>query len=122
MADNGGRHAVLFGDAVHPEGLLDLEAPVAFRLDMDGGDDIVAGGVAAVVRRQVVPAERGVVAEEEPAMRLRVVEPGIAERAQVPEMVVGIDDRQVGIGHGGLPAGSLHPAATKPGPEGRRIA
>ena len=85
---------------------------------MDGRDDIVAGGVAAVVRRQVVPAERRIVAEEETAMRLRVVEPGIAERAQVPEMVVGVDDRQVGVGHVGLPAGGAHPAASPDGAKG----
>ena len=122
MADNGGRHAVRFGDAVHPDRLLDLEAPVAFRLDMDGRDDIVAGGVAAIVRRQVVPPERRIVAEEETAMRLRAVEPGIAKRVQVPEMVVGVDDRQVGVGHGGLrtAGGGAYPAASPDGAKGRR--
>ena len=121
MAGDGGRHAVLFGHAVHPDGLLDLEAPVAFRLDMDGCDDIVAGGVAAVVGREVVPFERRKVAEEE-FVRLRAGEPGIAKRLQVPEVVVGIDNRQVGIvgGHRGLPAagGGAHPAPAASRAEG----
>ena len=123
MADDGGRHAVLPGDAVRPDGLLDLEAPVALRLDMDGRDDIVAGGVAAIVLRQVVPPERRKVAEEE-FVRLQVGEPGIAKRLQVPEVVVGIDNRQVGIvgGHRGLPAagGGAHPAPAGRGAEGGR--
>ena len=122
MADDGGRHAVLFGDAVHPDRLLDLEAPVALRLDMDGRDDIVAGGVAAIVGREVVPFERGEVAEEE-FVPLRAGKPGIAKRLQIPEMVVGIDNRQVGIvgGHRGLPAaGGTHPAPAASCAEGGR--
>ena len=122
MADDGGRHAVRLGHALHPGGLLDLARPVALRLDMDGRDDIVAGGVAAVVLRQVVPPERRKVAEEE-LVRRRVGEPGIAKRLQIPEVVVGIDNRQVGIvgGHRGLPAaGGAHPAPAGRGAEGGR--
>src|SRR6202035_1604014 len=63
-------------------------------LDMDGGDDILPRRVAAIVGRQVVALQRFEIAE--PAKFAGAGgEPGMALKAEIPEMMMGVDDRAV---------------------------
>jgi hypothetical protein len=57
--------------------------------------DVVAGGVAPVVLRQVVALEARVIAEEE-LVRLGVLQPRVNQRParEVPQVVVRVDDGQ----------------------------
>ncbi len=70
------------GEAVHcvdladPAGLADLVGAVPFGLAMDGGQHIVGGGVAPVIRRQVVPLERPVIAHKE-RLLFGAAQPGV---------------------------------------------
>ena len=93
MGDDGVGHAVACSHLGQPSALGDLLAAVALGLHVHGGDDIVQRRVAAVLRRQVGPAQGGVVAH---VGMLPTGEPRIAQLAlEVPEVVVGIDDGQV---------------------------
>ena len=72
---------------------------VELGLDMYGGDDVVQGGIGPEIRRQIVAADRAVVAVAE-RDRPRVAEPRVVVMVEVPEMLVRIDDRQAGGEHG----------------------
>ena len=93
MRDNGVGHAVLRVDTGQPLGFGDLLAAIALGLDMHRADHFVQRGVAAIFGRQVIAAQAGVVAE--PGM-LAGLQPRVAQSAvQVPQVMVGIDDRDV---------------------------
>ena len=84
-----------------PRGFLDLLLAAALGLDVHGCNDVVTGGVAAIVGRQVVVLERRLVAEEV-RFGLRVLEPRVVQRSmgKVPQVMMRVDDRQIGMRHG----------------------
>ena len=101
VGDDPVGEAALVGDALQPAGLGGRVVLQKTRLDMDRLDQIYAGHVRQIVVEQIVADERRGAAEHHFAGA--VGEPGIATRAQVPEMMVGVDDRPViEAGHGVL--------------------
>ena len=66
--------------------------PRPARLDMHGGDDVLAGGIAQIIVGQIVLPERSKVAEPAALGRSRA-QPGMPVEAEVPEMMMRIDDR-----------------------------
>ena len=84
--------AMRFVERLQPARLAEAVVARPACLDMDGGDDIVAGGIAQIVLRQIVLPERSEVAEPAALSRGRT-QPGMSAEAKVPEMMVGIDDR-----------------------------
>jgi hypothetical protein len=84
-------------DLLDPARLADRIARVPLGLDVHCLDHVVPGGVPEVVRRQVVAPERPIVAVAERHRRL-VAEPRQVVAPEVPEMLMGVDDRQVGHG------------------------
>ena len=86
---------------------------IPLRLDVHGPDHVVPGRIAEIVARQIVAAERAVVAVAERDRRL-VAEPRQVVALEVPEMLMGVDDRQ--LGHGAAVQGSpaMVIAATRP--------
>jgi hypothetical protein len=61
---------------------------------MHAADQVLAGRVGAQVVRQVVPQQRRRIAEHHlPLAGLR--QPGMLVHAEVPEMLVSVDDRAV---------------------------
>ena len=99
VGDDGVGHAMPVADLGQPARLGELHAAVAFGLDMHGGDDVVQRCVAPILLGQVGPAQRRVVTHVG-MMRIGLPQPRISEATfQVPEMVVGVDDRQVVV-HG----------------------
>jgi hypothetical protein len=60
---------------------------------MHGLDDVVPRTVAKIVGRQIVSAERAVVAVAERDRRL-VAQPGQVVALQIPEMLMSVDDRR----------------------------
>jgi hypothetical protein len=62
------------------------------RLDMNRSDDIEAGEICDEVFRQIVPADLSIIAEEERLIILPLFR-RVAAGRQIPEMMMGIDDR-----------------------------
>src|SRR5690606_25832433 len=81
-------------DLADPAGLAQRVGRVGLGLDVDRPDDVLAGAVAPVVPGEVVAADRRVVAVAERDRRL-VAQPGMAVGREVPEMMMGVDDRQI---------------------------
>jgi hypothetical protein len=92
MPDRHRRQSVLPVHRLQPLGFRDLFRRGTASLDMDAADDLVAREVADIIRRQVVAADLAIIAEEEILVVL-VLLGGIAPGLQVPEMMMGIDDR-----------------------------
>ncbi len=78
-----------------PAALADRVARVPLGLDEDRLDDVMPGSVAEVVGRHVVAPERAVVAIAE-RDRLGIAQPRQIVAREIPEVLVRIDDRQVG--------------------------
>ena len=79
-------------EGFEPARLADAILRRPARFDMHGRDDVLPGGIAAIVGRQIVAAERREIAETTRPIRARG-EPGMAAEAEVPQVMVGIDDR-----------------------------
>ncbi len=78
--------------AAQHSGFGDLPGAIHLRFAMHRGQDVVPARIPQVVFRQVVAPDRIVRAQEE--MRLGLVgEEGVAVRLQVPQMMVGVDER-----------------------------
>ena len=92
VADRHRGQLILPVHRLQPFGLGDLFVRGAAGLYVDAADDLVAREVADIIRRQVVAADLAIVAEEEILVVL-VLLGGIAPGLQVPEVMVGIDDR-----------------------------
>jgi hypothetical protein len=93
VADHDVGHAGSRMHGLQPRGLGHLLVQRAPALDMDAADDVEALQRVDVVGRHVIAADLAVVAEEEVGVVL-VLLGRVVARAQVPEMVVRIDDRQ----------------------------
>ena len=95
--------AMLVGDGLQPACLGGRVVPQKTRLDVDRLHQVDAGHVGPVVGEQVVADERRRAAEHHLARA--VGQPRVTARVQLPEMMVGIDDRPViEAGHGLLPS------------------
>src|SRR6266581_4419518 len=91
MADASARQAVLPVDFFDPARLAQSIGAVPFGLDMHGLDDAVARTVAAIIGRQIIAPDRRIIAVAE-RNGDRIAEPGVIIPAEVPEMLVGVDD------------------------------
>ena len=101
VGDDPVGEAALVGDALQPAGLGGRVVLQKTRLDMDRLDQIYAGHVRQIVVEQIVADERRGAAEHHLAGA--VGEPRIATGLEIPEVMVGVDDRPViEAGHGVL--------------------
>ena len=98
LADAGGRQPRTCSQLAQPAGLAEWVPGIVLDLDMDQPGQIDASRIRAVVLRQVAVADLRLVAVTE-RDRFRIAEPGIVVGVQVPEMGVGVDDRQGVLGH-----------------------
>ncbi len=94
-----GRRTVGRGDLAHPAALGDGIGFVPLSLHRHRGDDAMTRRDRPVVGRQKVSLERRVVAIAERDHRL-VAEPGVVVPVEIPEVMMGIDDRDIAIRHG----------------------
>ena len=98
MRDKAGCHAAAAIERLEPAGLAEAIVVDPARLDMHGGDDVLAARIGKIVLDEVVALDRVDVADRVPLVRR---EPGVPFQAQVPKMVMRIDDRTViSIPHG----------------------
>ena len=95
MADDRVRKAVGCVDLGQPAGFGDLVVTIALGLDMDRLDHVLVGAVAPEVLGQIVPPDRAILAEKE-LLAHRVGQERIMQRFEIPQVMVGIDDLQVG--------------------------
>jgi hypothetical protein len=98
------RTATSVSQRVSPTG----SAGVPLGLAMDRADDLEAGRVAAVIRRQVGPAQGRVIPVSKRDW-LRVAEPWMIVALEIPDMMVRIDDR-AGVAHRRRPSVGPRPA------------
>lgn len=92
MYDVARRHPAGFVKAVQPAGFADAVFGEPAGFDMDGGDHTVAAGIAPIIVRKIVPPERSEITEPA-SIGGRGAQPRMPPEAQVPEVVMGIDDR-----------------------------
>ena len=102
------REAVLLGDGVQPDRLLDRVRSGVGRLDMDALDDVRAVELLEEPpRRADGRADHLVVAEQRVvAGPARVGQPVVVEPVELPQVMVGLDERDAAIdlGHGTPPS------------------
>jgi hypothetical protein len=94
MRDDRARKPVLLVDLADPAALADLVGPVPFGFAMHRRQHVVIRGVAAIILGQVVLPERRVVAHEE-VLLLATAQPRVPAHAQIPQVMVRVDQ-----GHG----------------------
>ena len=72
-----------------PFAFLDLEVTAAFRLTMNRGDDIVSGRIPLVILRQIIAADRSVVAKKKVGS-WRSGKGWIGQVIQIPQVMMGV--------------------------------
>src|SRR5205085_6190643 len=92
MRDDGAGKAVLRVDLAEPAGFAELVGAIPFGLAMHGRQDVMAGSIAPVIRRQIILLERSVVAHEE-RLVLGAAQPGVLAEPQIPQMMMRVDQR-----------------------------
>ena len=97
--DIAGGHAPRLTDRLEPLRLVERTVRIPGGLDVYGRDDVVSFGVVEIVSRQVVAPQRGDIAGTVGGGR----EPGMAVEAEVPQMMMRIDDGAVIDGHEDYP-------------------
>ena len=99
LCDIAHGHAVLMGERIEPAGFADAIGRVPAGLAMHGRNDVLIGGRYAIIARQMRAANRREVAEAV-AIARGGTEPGVTTEREVPEMMMGIDDRSAIDRHG----------------------
>jgi len=94
MRDIAGCDAARLVDAFQPSGFADAIISLPAGFDMDGRDDVEIVRVAPIVRSEIIPPDR-IERTETTAPRGFWTEPGMTLELQIPQVMMGIDDRTV---------------------------
>jgi hypothetical protein len=90
--DIAGRDALRLVQRLQPARLADAVVSNPAGFDMDAGDDVVLGGIPKIVLGKIVPPQRAKLTQAA-ALARGCGEPGVPAEAEVPEMMMGVDDR-----------------------------